>query len=519
MRAGPQSSFILAIDQGTSSSRALIYAVDEHSRLRVVAQGSQAFKQYYPQPGWVEHDLNEIWQSVVASVATALDNANQQASFDLKQIAGIGITNQRESLCLWEAQSSAPVARSIVWQCKRSEPLCAEWQERGYGNWVKARTGLCLDPYFSASKLAWLLKEQPQLAGELTQGQILVGTIDTYLIHRLTQGQVYATEPSNASRTMLYRLDGSWDPELAQRLGCPQHIYASVRDSCGEFGLTDMAGLLPEPRPISGVLGDQQAAALGQQCLQLGQLKCTYGTGAFLMVQAGEQPLISTQGLLSTVGWQVDGRKNYMLEGSTFIAGAGIAYLKDMWGFLKTPAAASQVQAVASPEVIFVPELAGLGAPYWQPRVRGTLLGLSAGTSRDQIIRALLEGVVFRVMDMVEAARRDLQVSPQSLQVDGGMARNDLAMQFQADMLGIQVRRNDEVEATALGAAIMAAYGCGVISSLQISPAAETSGPENIFMPHICAQDREQHRFAWQRALKAAQVFADADLDGGGKTW
>lgn len=512
MRVACRRSFILAIDQGTSSSRAVIYAVDEHARLRVVAQGSQAFKQYYPQPGWVEHDLNEIWQSVVVSVAAALDTARQSASFDPKQIAGIGITNQRESLCLWQAQSSAPVLRSIVWQCKRSESVCAEWQERGYASWVKARTGLCLDPYFSASKLAWLLKEQPQLAGELKQGQILVGTIDTYLIHRLTQGQVYATEPSNASRTMLYRLDGTWDPELAQRLGCPQHIYASMQDSCGEFGLTDIAGLLPEPRPISGVLGDQQAAALGQQCLQPGQLKCTYGTGAFLMVQAGEQPLISTQGLLSTVGWQVGGRKNYMLEGSTFIAGAGIAYLKDIWGFLKTPAAASQVQAVASPEVMFVPELAGLGAPYWQPRVRGTLLGLSAGTSRDQIIRALLEGVVFRVMDMVEAASRDLQVPPQSLQVDGGMARNDPAMQFQADMLGIQVSRSDEVEATALGVAIMAAYGCGALPSLQLPSAAGTCRSENIFMPHIQDHERRQHRAAWQRALQAALVFADVDL-------
>ena len=513
-------SFILAIDQGTSSSRAVVYSLDQERRLHVVAQGSCAFNQHYPHPSWVEHDLNEIWQSVVESVRQALDRAQCNAGVEWSQLACIGITNQRETLCFWDVKTAQPISRAIVWQCKRSEAVCAEWRELGYEKRLRAKTGLCIDPYFSATKLVWALKDDPQLQKDLESGQVLVGTIDSYLIYRLTKGQVFATEPSNASRTLLYALAGGWDRELVHQLGCPQRIYAHVKDSCGDFGKTDVDGILPTAVPITGVLGDQQAATLGQQCLRRGELKCTYGTGAFLMVQAGERPLISQSGLLTTVGWQVDGNKSYMLEGSTFIAGAGVAYLKDMWGFLTSVQDAAKVKTAAAPEVIFVPEFAGLGAPYWNSRVRGTLFGLSRDTSREQIVRALIEGVVFRVTDLVDAAAQDLAIAPSSLQVDGGMAANDLAMQFQADMLGVQVVRNNHLEATAYGVAIMAAYGCGLMPTLEVGAVSLSSPPHSsevssevggdTFTPLMTQAAQQDYRQAWQRALKAAMVFADA---------
>lgn len=508
-------SYVLVIDQGTSSTRAFIYNLKGGSRhgyqLQSVASGRQTFQQYYPQAAWVEHDLEEIWQSVIQSVAQALLAARDIPDFKSSQIVAMGITNQRETLCFFDAQNSRPVCPAIVWQCKRSEGICQQWQEQGFEEIIRQKTGLCVDPYFSASKLVWALESHQGLKERLNSKQVLVGTIDSYLIHRLTKGQVFATEPSNASRTQLFALESSWDRSLMKMLDCPIDIYASVKDSAGVFGMTDVDGLLPHQIAITGVLGDQQAAALGQQCLKPGELKCTYGTGAFLMMQAGDRPMLSQKGLLTTVGWQVSGQRSYMLEGSSFIAGAGVDYLKDQWGFLNSADEASDLQVGASPDIMFIPEFAGLGAPFWNAQVRGTLLGLSRDTTRKQVIRALLEGVVFRVTDLVEAASADLSVFPQALQVDGGMSRNEESMQFQADMLGIPVRQQGDIEVTALGAAIIAAFGCGVIPSLQISP--QTSSYDDldqgqVFYPTMDLDQRAVHRAAWAKALQAALLFA-----------
>ena len=509
------SYYVLSIDQGTSSSRALIYSVESTSventaaknTFSLVAQASQTFKQHFPQPSWVEHDAEDIWLTVMKSCQEALKMALQSSSFDLTKLACVAITNQRETLCLWDAETGKPIMRAIVWQCKRSAAICQHWKHLGYETEVHQKTGLCIDPYFSATKLSWLLENHPHLRADLLSGKTKVGTVDSYLLYRLTSGTSYATEPSNACRTLLYGLRDSWDPDLCEMLDLPRtDVYPAVKDSCAIFGHTTLGGILPAPVPISGIVGDQQAATIGQQCLAKGQMKCTYGTGAFLMVHAGQTPIFSQSGLLTTVGWQVGGKKTYLIEGSSFMAGAAVDYLKDQWGLMTSAQDASHIKATASPRVMFVPELAGLGAPHWNPEVRGALLGLSRDTSKDAVIRAMLEGVIFRVTDLVETATADLGSSNTDFKVDGGMSQNDLAMQFQADMLSVAVHRKQDKEATALGAAIMAAYGAGLIDSLSL---ANDHASGQTFYPAMDQATKKIHRDAWKRALAAATLFAD----------
>lgn len=502
-----KDGYILVIDQSTTSSTALIF---EFPGWNITSQVSIPFKQHYPQPSWVEHDLEEVWNSVKQACSQACQRASQtDISFSKERILCIGITNQRETFCLTD-HAGLPQAPAITWQCKRSTDICHELRAQGLEEDVKKRTGLPLDPYFSATKFLWWLRNTSKVK-ELRSNALRVGTIDSYLTMRLTAGSAHVTEPSNASRTMLFNLEHKdWDKKLLQIFEVPSvDILPHILDSHAYFGSTHDLEFLPNDIPITGILGDQQAALLGQQCLQPLQGKCTYGTGAFLLVNVGEDKVDSQHGLLSTIGWQINGKCTYLLEGSSFIAGAGIDYLKEAWGFFEDYSQLSTImsQHSASPHVMFVPGFAGLGAPYWDPHVKATLLGLSRDTPREVIIRAMIEGVMFSVYDLAYACEQDTKQKLSVLQVDGGMSQNDMAMQFQADVLNVHVTRPYNIEATAFGAAIMAAYGAGLIDSYDIHT-------ESVFLdfhtfqPKMDVQQRDIHLRGWKSAISAAQIFA-----------
>lgn len=517
------ASYILTIDQGTTSSRCLIFCSET---FRVVAHHSVAFQQIFPRPSWVEHDLDEIWQSVRISCLKACEKAaEQEPHFTPQRIACIGITNQRETLCFLDSEGRA-LRRAIVWQCKRSADLCRELKSAGREEILRSKTGLPLDCYFSASKLLWALREEPDIAQLWKSGRLLVGTMDSFLILRLSSGKQpsprhlrdrWVTEPSNASRTLLCSLQEGWERDLLEAFEIPlpgqlSPPLATIQDSHSLFGRTQGLDFLPDGIPITGVLGDQQAATLGQQCLQPYQAKCTYGTGAFLLAYAGLAPAASQYNLLSTVGWQLHGKRHYLLEGSCFVAGAGMDYLQNQWNFFDNPRTTSDLicNLTASPRVYFVPALAGMGAPYWCSDARGALLGLSRDTTSHQVIRAMVEGITFTVADLIASMSADLEAPLSLLKVDGGFSQNDVAMQFQADLLGMDVLRGQEVEATALGAALMAAYGAGVRTSLELPKtdyADSRSSAQRFFSPAFTPQQRREHLAGWKRAVEAVLML------------
>jgi glycerol kinase len=447
---------VIAIDQGTTGSTVLV--LDE--RLQVRGRGYREFPQIYPRPGWVEHDPEAIWASVCAALGSAL------AGVDPQSIAAIGITNQRETTVLWDRKTTKPVHPAIVWQDRRTAERCAELTAAGKAPRVRELTGLTIDPYFSGTKLSWLLHNVSGAAAAASAGDLAFGTIDSYLLWRLTGGAVHATDVSNASRTLLFDLHAlAWSDELLELIGVPRAVLPDVVASSGTVGTTRGVPGLADGIPIAGLAGDQQSALFGQACFAPGDAKCTYGTGAFILMNTGDKPIASTAGLLTTVGWKLaTGELRYALEGSAFIAGAAVQWLRDGLGFFTS---ASEVEALAasvpdSGGVIVVPAFAGLGAPHWRPDARGAITGLTRGTTRAHIARATLEGIALQNVDILRAMERDAGRALTVLKVDGGASSNDLLMQFQSDVLGVEIARPDLVETTALGAAFLAGLGTGV---------------------------------------------------------
>lgn len=449
------SQFVLALDQGTTSSRAIVFGRDG----RPLGTSQAEFPQIFPEPGHVEHDPLAIWNSQFDCAATALAHSRLSAV----DIATIGIANQRETTVLWDSQTGQPIANAVVWQSRVTAPECQRLKDDGLEPLFREKTGLVLDPYFSGTKIGWMLDRVPGARARAERGEILFGTVDSWLIWKLTGGRVHATDPSNASRTLLFNIHTlAWDDELLSLLNVPRAMLPEVRPSSGDFGETDPA-LFGRSIPLLGVAGDQQAATFGQACFEPGSAKNTYGTGCFLLMNTGNRPVVSGNGLLTTVGWTVRGETTYCLEGAVFIAGAVVQWLRDGLGLIGSSA---EVEALAlkvpdAGGVYFVPAFVGLGAPWWNPGARGTIVGITRGTQREHIARAALESIAWQTLDVLGAMQRDAGVPLASLRVDGGASRNDLLMQFQADVLNVPVRRPTVPETTALGAAYLAGLAAG----------------------------------------------------------
>lgn len=487
---------ILAIDAGTTGVTALI--VDEHGIVR--SKGYAEFAQHYPQPGWVEHDLDEIWAATTSAVAAARD------ACDLP-LNAIGITNQRETIGVWDPTTMRAPRRAIVWQDRRTSGLVDELRRRAVEPGVRSTTGLGLDPYFSSTKLLWLSRNEPRLWEDVRSGALVVGTIDTYLMARLSAGAIHATDATNASRTQLLDLrTAEWDEDLLDLFDVPIAALPRVLPSYGEFGMTDPAVAFGLHVPISGVAGDQQAALFGQTAFNEGDTKCTYGTGAFILMNTGAKAVLSDHGLLTTIAVQHrDGRLAYALEGSVFVAGAAVQWLRDGLGIIKYSAdvEALAAEVESSDGVVFVPALTGLGAPHWDPYARGTIVGITRGTTAAHIARATLEAIAFQVRDVVDAMVADTGRRITSLRVDGGAAANDLLLQLQADQLQTKVIRGQSLEMTGLGAAFLAGLGAGVWSSLAELRSTLTARDE--FTPR--SEGADYH--TWKRAIERARTWAE----------
>jgi glycerol kinase len=498
----PKQRFVLSIDQGTTGTHATL--LDD--RLRVRGKAYRELPQHFPRSGWVEHRLEEIWSTVEHCIQRALTSAGVKG----RDVAAIGITNQRETTALWHRELTKrtvgrPVAPAIVWQDRRTAELCAQLKARGEEPRVKARTGLVLDPYFSGTKLTWLLENVREGRPLAESGALCFGTIDSYLVFRLTGGAAHVTEVSNASRTLLMDLETlDWHPDLLALFGVPPAVLPRIRGSAEVYGVTSGVGGLPDGIPIAGMAGDQQAALFGQGCLDPGDSKCTYGTGAFLLMNTGETPVRSQRGLLTTVGWQLQGKTCYALEGSAFIAGAAVQWLRDGLGILKRSRDVEKLAAKVkdSGEVVFVPALAGLGAPHWRPEARGLLAGLDRGTTQAHVARAVLEGIAFQVYELAEVMRDESGRSIPRFQVDGGASANNLLMQFQADLLGTPVVRPKNLETTGLGAALLAGLGAGVWDRPEVLFRKQT--PSRTFPPRMAVADRARHLEKWNRAVGKA---------------
>ena len=454
--------YILAIDQGTTGTTVLI--VDD--TLNVVGQHTEEFPQVYPQPGWVEHDP----ECIIRSVQIAIDEALLDAEIRGADIAAIGITNQRETTVLWDRGSDVAVHNAIVWQCRRTADICASLKAKGHEDLFRTRTGLTLDPYFSGTKLSWLLDNVSGARARAEAGQLAFGTIDTFLVWRLTGGVAHVTDVSNASRTLLMNLETlEWDDTLRGILRVPSSVLPSIRTCSEIYGKTKGFKGLPDGIPVAGMAGDQQAALFGQACFEVGEAKCTYGTGAFLLMNTGSTPVPSQNGLLTTVAWQIDDHIAYALEGSAFVAGAAVQWLRDG---LKIIDAASQIEELAcevddAEGVYFVPALTGLGAPYWQPDARGVICGITRGTTIPHLARATLNGIALQNHDVLRAMEKDLGKSLSTLKVDGGAAANNLLMQIQADVLGVEIVRPAMLQTTAMGAAMLAGLGVSIWKSFE----------------------------------------------------
>lgn len=484
---------ILAIDQGTTSSRAIIF----DAQMRVVAGGQEEFAQHFPRSGWVEHAPEDLWQSVRRSCAEALERAGLEAS----ALSGIGITNQRETTLVWDAKTGAPVHRAIVWQDRRTADACAKLRAAGHEEMIRARTGLLLDPYFSGTKLAWILDNVADARARAEAGELLFGTVDSWLIWKLTGGARHVTDATNAARTLLYNIvEGQWDAEICALLGVPMAMLPEVRDCADDFGMATLDGAQV---PILGVAGDQQAATIGQACFEPGMMKSTYGTGCFALLNTGAELVRSENRLLGTIAYQLDGKPTYALEGSIFVAGAVVQWLRDG---LKLIAQADETQALARAadahqEVIFVPAFTGLGAPYWDADCRGAIFGLTRATGANELARAALESVGFQTRDLHQAMLADWPQASDAtvLRVDGGMVASDWTMQFLADILGAPVDRPVITETTALGAAWLAGMRAGIYPDK--AGFAASWALERRFKPEMGAEQRDRRYGAWQDAV------------------
>jgi len=492
---------ILAVDQGTTSTRAILFEVGAGGALRPRAQAAQEFTQHFPAPGWVEHDALEIWQTVLATVRDALAQAGVAAG----QVAALGLTNQRETTVLWERATGRPLGSAIVWQDRRTAETCAALRAEGVEEEVRARTGLLLDPYFSATKLAWMLDAIPGARAAAEAGQLAFGTIDSWLIWKLTGGRVHATDATNAARTMLYDIHaGAWSEDLCRLFRVPLALLPEVRDCADDFGVTDPA-LFGAAIQIRGVAGDQQAATVGQACFAPGMMKSTYGTGCFALLNTGAVPVASNHRLLTTIAYRLDGQVSYALEGSIFVAGAVVQWLRDALGVIARAADCDALARAADPcsGVVLVPAFTGLGAPWWAPAARGAVFGLSRGAGRAELVRAALESVGHQTRDLWEAMRADWPGTGQGavLRVDGGMSASDWTMQYLADILGAPVDRPEVLETTALGAAWLAGFKAGLCPG----PAefAATWACAQRFSPAMSAPEADSRHARWKAAVSA----------------
>jgi glycerol kinase len=491
------ATYVMAIDQGTTGTTVLIL----DKRLALRAKVNQEFRQIFPKPGWVEHDLDDIWGSTLATVTRALREAGLRGN----DIEAIGITNQRETTAIWDRRSGKPLHNAIVWQDRRTADLCAQLKEQGKEPLVRERTGLVLDPYFSATKLRWLLDNVRGVRDKTEAGQVAFGTIDSFLAWRLTGGAAHVTDVSNASRTLLMDLRTlAWDAELLDLFGIPKSVLPEIRGSSEVYGTTRGLRPFPDGIPVAGIAGDQQAALFGQACFSPGEAKCTYGTGAFLLQNTGPTPVPSDRGLLTTVAWKLPDETAYALEGASFIAGAAVQWLRDGLGLIKrAPDVEDLAKTVKSTgEVVFVPALAGLGAPHWRPAARGLIAGIDRGTTAGHLARATLEGIAFLIQDLAEAMQTEAGKPFPSFRVDGGACQNDLLMQFQADLLGVTVERPQMVETTAFGAAFLAGLATGFWDSRNQIRKSWKVGKS--FRPRMSAEEREHHLAKWRRAVEAA---------------
>lgn len=496
--------YVLAIDQGTTGTTIILF--DDNGRL--VSKVYKEFTQYYPRPGWVEHDAWEIWEGT----AELIDEIIKQTEVDSTEIAAIGITNQRETAVLWDRKTGKPVSRAIVWQCRRTAPMCDRFKSEGLAPIFQEKTGLVLDAYFSGTKLKWILDNDSSLRKRALNGELAFGTIDSWLIYNLTGGKVHVTDYTNASRTLMFNIaDLQWDPQLLKILDIPQSVLPEVR-SCSEvYGYTTALGRLPAGIPIAGAAGDQQAALFGQACFRPGMVKATFGTGAFILMNVGPQLVRSTNGLLTTISWGVNGRVEYALEGSVFVAGAAVQWLRDEMQLIETAAQTEQMaQAVPDTNgVYFVPAFVGLGAPYWDPYTRGTIMGLTRGVNRNHLVRATLEAIVYQTKDVLDVMVSDAQIPIAELKVDGGASVNSFICQFLSDITRANVHRPQVFETTALGAAYLAGLAVGVWENQgEIQQKWETDQTYRPLLP----ETRQKSLYeGWQRAVQCARGWVSDD--------
>ena len=490
---------VLAIDQGTTGSTALVLDRDG----RVLGRATEELTQYYPQPGWVEHDPEEIWRVSLEVIGAALESASLQEG----RLRAIGITNQRETTLIWDRTTGEPLHRAVVWQSRQTSDICEQVRANGLEPLITKKTGLVVDPYFSGSKAKWILDRYPDARQRAEAGELLFGTIDSWLLYKLTGGEVHATEPTNASRTLLYDIRSQqWDSELLSIFGVPAAMLPEVKPSSGFFGTTVPAGALPGGVPVAGIAGDQQAALFGQGCWYPGMVKNTYGTGCFVMLNTGSELRRSKCGLLTTICCDAHGQPAYALEGSIFTTGAAVQWLRDEMGLISR---ADETEEIASriadtQGVYVVPAFAGLGAPYWDMHARGAIVGLTRGSGRDQIIRATLDSIAYQTRDVVDAMDRDSEAPVQELRADGGAAANNYLMQFQADILGVPVVRPKLLETTAAGSAFLAGLGAGLWRDSD--ELAEAWHEDRRFTPEMKVTTRERLYVGWQEAVKRARA-------------
>ena len=497
-----EKKYIMALDRGTTSSRCIIF--DKDGNIIKVAQ--KEFEQIYPKPGWVEHDAMEIWGSQSGVMREAVDTAG----INPEEIAAIGITNQRETTVVWDKKTGKPIYNAIVWQCRRTSEICDELKEKGLTECIREKTGLIIDAYFSATKVKWILDNVEGARERAEKGELLFGTIDTWLIWKLTGGRVHVTDYSNASRTMMYNINTlEWDKDILKELDIPEIMLPEVKESSCVYGYTD-SGLFADIKiPIAGCAGDQQSALFGQNCFEEGTAKNTYGTGCFLLMNTGEKPVKSENGLLTTISWGVDGKVEYALEGSIFMGGASIQWLRDELRMIKSAADSEKyaMRVENTNGVYVVPAFTGLGAPYWDMYARGTIVGLTRGAKKEHLIRATLESIAYQTKDVLEAMQNDSGIELKSLKVDGGASNNNFLMQFQSDILNVKIDRPKIVETTALGAAYLAGLAVGFFKSKEDIKKRWICDRE--FEPKMSEDIREKSYKDWKRAVERSLAWEE----------
>ncbi|WP_027963721.1 glycerol kinase GlpK [Halalkalibacillus halophilus] len=494
------NTYILALDQGTTSSRAFLY----NKQGEVVYSAQQEFNQHFPHPGWVEHDANEIWESILS----VIENCLLESGVSAEQVAGIGITNQRETTLVWDKQTGIPIYNAIVWQSRQTSAICEDLKRDGLEDIFRQKTGLKIDPYFSATKIKWILDHVEGANKQAEDGQLIFGTMDTWLIWKLTGGNRHVTDYSNASRTLLYNIhELKWDSHLLDLLSIPSSMLPEVTSSSEIYSRTDPNAFFGHSIPISGAVGDQQAALIGNACLEKGMAKNTYGTGCFMLMNTGEEAIQTTSGLLTTIAWGIDGKVTYAIEGSIFVAGSAIQWLRDGLELIERAEDTDRhVQRIESTEGVYmVPAFVGLGTPYWDSDVRGAIFGLTRGTTKEHLIRATLESIAFQTKDVVTAMENDSNITLQSLKVDGGAAQNNFLIQFQSDLLRVPVERSEVSESTVFGAACLAGISVGFWKDLDTITRQVEIARE--FRPLLKNKISNELYSGWKKAVQATMIF------------